>query len=300
MELTQLRYFLEVANSLHITASAKKLHIAQPALSQSIRRLEKELGVPLIAAKGRNIILTPYGSYLKEELEPILNRLDHIPLQLERMAGINQSTIRLNVLAATSLITNAIIEYKDAHPDVNFVMLQNTQSELADIEISSRIPPEDSGKKPSSYPLVKTPTDEDFIFTERIFLAVPSEGKFENHSNITLQEVAKEGFISLLGSRQFRTICDTYCAKAGIQPKIIFESDNPAAVRNMIAANIGIGFWPEFSWGSSATDQVKVLEITNPVCRRDLCFKKQKGITKASVVNDFYEFLISYCLGLAK
>ncbi len=53
MELTQIRYFLEVADTKHMTNSAKNLHITQPALTQAIRRLEEDLGVPLFAAKGQ-------------------------------------------------------------------------------------------------------------------------------------------------------------------------------------------------------------------------------------------------------
>ena len=76
MELTQIKYFLEVAESQHITKSAQKLHIAQPALSQSIHRLEKELRVPLFVPKGRNIVLTEYGKYLRQKLEPVMSELD--------------------------------------------------------------------------------------------------------------------------------------------------------------------------------------------------------------------------------
>ena len=67
MELTQLKYFYAVAKNLHVTKTAEQLHIAQPALTQAVRRLEKELGHPLFASKGRNIVLTEYGKYLKEQ-----------------------------------------------------------------------------------------------------------------------------------------------------------------------------------------------------------------------------------------
>ena len=62
MELQQLRYFDEVARTQHVTNSAKKLNVAQPALTQSIRRLERELGVTLFERVGRNVRLTWGGS----------------------------------------------------------------------------------------------------------------------------------------------------------------------------------------------------------------------------------------------
>ena len=62
MELQQLRYFDEVARTQHVTNSAKKLNVAQPALTQSIRRLERELGVTLFERVGRNVRLTRFRS----------------------------------------------------------------------------------------------------------------------------------------------------------------------------------------------------------------------------------------------
>ena len=76
MEITQMKYFLEVAETQHMTLSAERLHIAQPALSQAIRRLEESLGVPLFMHKGRNIVLTEYGKYLHNRLIPIMEQLD--------------------------------------------------------------------------------------------------------------------------------------------------------------------------------------------------------------------------------
>ena len=113
MEITQLRYFLEVASTQHITKSAEKLHIAQPALSQSIKRLEDSLGVPLFVSKGRNIKLTRYGEYLQTKAKPLIEDFDAIPNQLKRIANIDNTTIHINVLAASSMVTEAIIKFKE-------------------------------------------------------------------------------------------------------------------------------------------------------------------------------------------
>lgn len=76
---------------------------------------------------------------------------------------------------------------------------------------------------------------------EKIFLAVPNIEKYENISSVCLRDVMGEKFISLSDSRQFRTICDKLCQHSGFSPQIVFESDSPMAVMNMIASNIGVG-----------------------------------------------------------
>ena len=112
MELTQLRYFMKVAETEHITRSAKELHITQPTLTQSIHKLEEELSVPLFVSKGRNIVMTEYGKYLNKRLEPIMDSLDKIPDELATMANLSTETIHMNVLAASSIVIESIINYK--------------------------------------------------------------------------------------------------------------------------------------------------------------------------------------------
>ena len=282
MEISQIKYFLDVAETVHVTESAERLHIAQPALSRSIKKLEEELGVPLFVPKGRNIILTEYGQLLKAKLSPIVAELDSIPELLRTMAKLQSETIHLNVLAASSLITNAIIEYKTKYKDLNFQLLQNTQSEVFDIEITTEI-----SHVPAS--------DEEYVCHEKIFLAVPKESRFAGRSAISPEEIENEGFISLMGSIQFRYICDRYCRKSGFRPKLIFESDNPAAVKNMIAANMGVGFWPEFTWGRIENDNIILLEIDGMQMSRDLVIRYLKNKTDNTNVTEFFEFLKEFC-----
>lgn len=290
MELTQLRYFLEVAKTQHVTKSAETLHVAQPALTQAIHRLENELEVPLFSSKGRNIVLTPYGKYFYEKLEPLLKSLNELPENLREMAKTENATIHLNVLAASSLVTEAIIEYQKIDDALHIQIHQNEKNDMDDIRVTTEI----SARTHEN----KTSDDSNFICTEKIFLAVPNIQEFQEKKEITFEGIKsigqKWGFVSLLGSKHLRSICDKYCADEGIKPNIIFESDNPASVKNMIAANIGIGFWPEFSWGALDTSRVRLLKITKPDCKRDILITCKKNKAENSHVENFYKFLTGY------
>ena len=281
MELMQIRYFLETARTKHMTNSAKNLHITQPALTQAIRRLEKDLGVPLFTPKGRNIVLPEYGRYLQKKLEPLMEQLDAVPEQLKMMVALEGETIHMNVLAASSLVMEAIIEYKKGHEDINFQLQQNSESELYDIAVTTKL-------------FYQGTEENSFACAEEIYLAVPRNQRYQGRTSVRLEETSEEGFISLLGSREFRYICDRFCQHAGFTPKIIFESDNPSAVKNMIAANMGIGFWPEFTWGSIENENVRLLKIEEPVCQRDIIIHYNRNKTDSRNVTDFYEFLTNF------
>ncbi len=283
MELTQLKYFYAVAESQHITRTAERLHIAQPALTQSIHRLERELGVPLFTSKGRNIVLTEYGEFLKNRLAPILTSLDRIPEELHALANPGHSTIHINVDAASTLITSAIIAYKKENHSVNFQLFQGGENHNCDICISTKL----SGQSDSH-------GDNAYIFTERIFMAVPSASPYADREDVPLSEFANGEFVALAGSKQFRQICDKLCLNSGFIPNVIFESDSPAAVRNFIAASMGVAFWPEHSWGALDTDGIRLLPISEPVCRRDIMVSITARPPADPEVLKFFNFLVGY------
>ena len=302
MELTQIRYFLEVAESQHMTRSAEKLHIAQPSLTQAIHRLEESVGVPLFESKGRNIVLTEYGKYLQKRLIPIVEELELLPEQLQTMAKLSHETIHLNVLAASWMVTEAIIDYKQNEKNLNFQLIQNHQSDVYDIEITS-VSSYDWEKIKSKKGKQDIAVKEDetiFACEERIFLAVPNIEKYANRESIKLAEVMDEGFVSLAGSKQFSSICDRYCRDIGFKPKVIFESDNLTAVKNMITANMGIGFWPEFTWGSVNKSLVKLLAIEDIDCKREIIISCNLNKDDNKNVLEFYDYLKKYCVNRKK
>lgn len=293
MELTQIRYFLEVAESQHITKSANKLHISQPSLTQAIHRLEESFGVPLFMSKGRNIVLTEYGKYLKKRLKPIVEELDLLPEQMKVMAKLSSETIHLNVLAASSLVTEAVIDYKHNKKNLNFQLIQSNESEIYDIEITSRMV---NGRKKEKDVYEEGLKENEFICEEKIYLAVPNIDKYRTKHTIKMAEVMEEGFISLAGSKQFSGICSRFCQDIGFKPKVIFESDNLTAVKNMIMANMGVGFWPEFTWGVLDNEHVKLLEIEDASCKREVIISYNLNKIDNRNVIEFFKFLKEFCL----
>ncbi|MGN0591736.1 MAG: LysR family transcriptional regulator [Ruminococcus sp.] len=281
MELLQLQYFYAVAENLHVTKTAEQLHVAQPALTQSIHRLERELGVALFRKKGRNIVLTEYGAYLHDKLTPVLQTLRQLPEQLQEMAQIRKRTLRLNVLAASTVVTHALITYQKQQDNIRFQVVQNVQHTDADITIFTT----EHFQKP-----VQT-HDRYHVFTEHIFLAVPNVPEFQGRQRICLEELRDTEFISLAGSRALRIICDRYCMRAGFTPKIVFESDSPEAVKNLIAAGLGVGFWPHYTWGRHDMQEILLLPIEEPSCKRDIVVQLHAQKEDAEA---FFEFLGNY------
>ncbi len=284
MEILPLKYFYALAESQHVTKTAQQLHIAQPALTQTIRRLEKELGVKLFKTSGRNIVLTEYGMYLQKKLGPVLKALDEIPDDLRDLSASRKKLIRLNVLAASNMITETVIEFKKSHEDVNFIFVQNNEEQDADITIFTR----EFFVKP------RIEADNYQVFTEKIFLAVPKDSEYAKREAIDLSEMAGKPFISLAGSRSLRSICDRFCMHAGFKPNVVFESDSPTAVQNLIGASQGVGFWPHYSWGNRDESHIALIPITSPVCQRDIVIQLHDNDKDSELVREYFGFLTKY------
>ena len=261
MELTHIRYFLEVARTEHVTQSAKTLCIVQPALTHALHKLEDEIGVKLFRTQGRNIKLTEAGGYFYRKVKPLYYDIQALPAQLRALANEDALTINLNVLAASTLVTNAVILYKKSNPDLRFNLVQNEETTLYDICVRTYA-------KAPAITKEANQNEENFICTEKIYLAVPNTAEYRKRDSISLRELSGTNFIGLYGSKQLRNICNEYCERVGFKTHIIFESDNALAVKDAIAGGIGVGFWPEFSWGRVNNRRIRLLRITDAEFKR--------------------------------
>lgn len=281
MEFQQLHYFLVVAKYQHMTKSAELLHIAQPALSQCIKRLEEELGTPLFDRVGKRIVLNDCGRLLQQRVRPIMAALDDIPSEIQNKSKSYNSPVKLNIEAGSMIISKVLIAFQKAHPKISFQLVQNVHESECDITMSAISYEEQASAK-------------DMVFTEQIYLAVPQASHFATRTSVTLDELAQEDFIFLAGSRPLRTICDKLCHSVGFVPDIIFESESPLLVREFIEAGLGISFWPAYSWGEFSSDKAVLIPIGSPLCKRKLILHLSPHAVDSNVCNEFYNFTVKF------
>ena len=283
MELLQLRYFLAVAESEHMTNTAKQLHIAQPALTQSIHRLEQELGVSLFERAGRGIRLSPAGAYVRDRVKPAMETLENVARDVQLFQQGEQGVVRVGVHAASGVAIDGIAAYSELNPHVSFEITQDERERHRDVIVTTITP---RGSSTVENAVEKTP------FSERIGIAVPASSALGDTAS--LADFANERFIALAGSRRFREVCDTFCARRAFTPHIAFESDNPLVVKKMIGLGLGVGFWPDHSWGDLDPKSCRLVHLQETEFTRDVIVAKTSRCTPNSEARRFYEFLLDY------
>lgn len=278
MEIQQLRYFTVAARYQHITKAAEEIHIAQPALTQIIKRLESEMGAPLFERNGRNIILTPEGKILQEEALQILKTIDELPIVLQQKKAERDKTLKIKVSAATIWFMPEIIAYKKTHPDVNLDFIRNDDMRDCDFLITTST---DTGGQ----------AEERFIVDEEILLAVSKDRAKNMPPKVRLSDLKGDVFLITDKSKPFFRICEEYCLKSGFAPNVIFECDSQTVIFDLVSADLGVAFCPTFSWGKIDQNKITLLPFEEK-CFRKIVLIALKQTTPLQ--KDFFAYLKNF------
>ena len=121
MDIRQLRYFVALAEELHFHRAAARLHIAQPALSQQIRSLERELGLQLLERTNRRVSLTDAGARLLTEATAVVARFDEAVANMQRVRAGEVGTLRIGIFPGPlrQLLPGILAELRSRSPDID-------------------------------------------------------------------------------------------------------------------------------------------------------------------------------------
>jgi DNA-binding transcriptional LysR family regulator len=244
MELRHLRYFCALADELHFRRAAAQLHIAQPALSEQIRKLETELGVRLLDRDRRRVTLSPAGAAFLREARTALDHAERAAEAARRAARgeIGQLRIGLTNSAAHEALPAIVPAFRAAYPDVGLV--------LRDLSIGEQMPLLLAGEIDLGFvrPRPHEPGLRCETVTRETFVAVlPSGHRLADGGEIEAGELAGEPFV-LWPRQRSPELYDRllgYCRDAGFVPTIAQEANEIPTILGLVAAGLGVSLLAE-------------------------------------------------------
>ncbi len=244
MDLRHLRYFIAVAEELHFTKAAERLHIAQPPLSKQIRQLEAEMGVTLLQRTNRHIELTDAGRVFLEKAKQILLATSSAVTETQRTQRGEIGKLAVGFFEHTSytLLPPILRAYRQRYPTVDVqlrwfpVIEQVNALERGDVDISF-IRPVAKFDDIASETLLK----------ERFVLALPSDHRLASADAVNLKDCAEERFIVYTQrlAPDFYAMISRLCAVAGFVPQIALEVGQVYTTLGLVSSGAGIAFVPE-------------------------------------------------------
>jgi len=287
IDLNQLEYFRTVAKYEHMTQAAKELRVTQPALSNVIARIEKELGCSLFNREGRNIKLNESGKVFLFHVNQVFTELSNAKSKIKELSNVSDQHISLAVTNPRFLL-GLLKDFLTDRPETKFrqfvTSMNEIQYHLKAGEIDFCI---------TSMPVKELEVESIPLVEDEILLCVPSNHRYADRTSVKLSELADDSFIFLTKNYCFQEIVNNICSQAGFTPRVIFEGDPPLAYE-MLQAGRGVKFISKSSAKLYRNIPVVFLKIDEPICHRTISLSYLKGKYLSKTAQLFRAFVISY------
>lgn len=276
MELLQLKYFCNAAETENFSKTAKKFLVPTSNISQSIKRLEKELDCKLFDHRSNRIVLNSEGKLFYDKISQALELLDEGKAALSEKKNEIYGDIRLICLSNRRIITKAIEEFIKIYPNVNFTIHHNLNEGIDfDIIISDECPCEYSKKT--------LLVDEDFC------VAMNKDSPLVNKAHLLITDLLDTRLITMTSGSSLQKITVKACNAAGFTPNIAIQTDDPYYVRKYVEIGLGVALVPTKSWEGLFPDRVVLKKLSN-LRRQTYAFIPKRSYNKR-VAEIFLNFL---------
>jgi len=286
MQLQEMRYVVTLAEQKSFSKAAKILYVSQPALSQSIKRLEEQLGVTLFVREVNNVYPTEAGSFAVKHAKTILEMTDYLKDGLNQFRDVNCLHIGISTNYNKYYLPKIIPLFKTMCPDVKIEITEEKSQTLEQMTKEGKL---DLCMLPS--PFIYPELEHTVIKKEEILLALPTDHPYNrshpSDTHVNLLDFKDENWIFLNRTHRFTMIALHICDVVGFHPNIIFESTSMDTVVNMIRVGEGIGFVADAVSFINPPDGMRFYHITGEEVYRDYAVVYQESSAKLREIQDF-------------
>jgi DNA-binding transcriptional LysR family regulator len=242
LELRQLRYFAAVARHRHFTRASEELRVAQPALSQQVKRLEAELGMPLLRRTTRRVELTDAGELLLSRANRVLAEVESARQELSELTGLLRGRVALGSLPLASLGVPAMLgAFRASHPgvgihlheqaiDVILGMLHRDELDLA----FAMARPADVGAEMTAR----------VLYEEELVAVMAPTHSLAARAAVRVTELADDPLIGFRPGSALRRAVDVQLARSDPSPAYAFETFELETIRSLASHGLGVALLP--------------------------------------------------------
>lgn len=280
MELLQLTYFCHAAETENFSATAKKFSVPPSDISQSIKRLEKELSTSLFVRGANRISLNEKGREFYKQVKSALSLIEAAVTEVTDDGAFGQ--IKICVEINRRLVMQTIEKYRRLYPQVDIIAKHSKYSAGEDFDFVI------SAEKIA---------DKDFegteILSEEILLAMNRDSALARLELPTAKELQSEHFVTLTEGNNLYTITKQACEEMGFCPRIAIQSEDPFYVRRCVELGLCVAFVPAISWRGQFSDEIVLKRTTNLRRQTYVCRNKKKYMSRCA--KEFLSMLIEEC-----
>jgi DNA-binding transcriptional LysR family regulator len=243
MELRHLHYFIAVAEELHFSRAAERLHIAQPPLSQQIRDLEAELGVTLFERTKRRVELTAPGQVFLEKVRQAIQHIEQAVEAAQRASRgeIGRLSIGFNSSATYSVLPTLLRKFRESCPEVELDLHELTTHQqlvrLNQHQIDAGI---------LYLPIEGEALNVVSVLKEMMVVAMPETHPLAALSQVSIRALSRELFIippHRLGGGLYRQIMQFF-QQTRFSPTIVQEATQLQTIISLVAGGVGVALVP--------------------------------------------------------
>ncbi|MGE5509637.1 MAG: LysR family transcriptional regulator [Bacteroidota bacterium] len=273
LDLRQLRYFFQVAETGSFSRAAAALSIAQSALSRQIRKLENDLGMPLLYRHGRGVTLTAEGDKLLADAKPLLARLEQIKQELRAGRKAVRGAVKMGLPPSISSVLSAPLlqEFRANYPDASLRIIDGFSVHIHEWLVSGRLDfaiyyAEGNNSSLHTEPLI----------AENLYLFGPNkrQGPFARGRRMTISfhELANLPLVLPAAQHGLRRRIDRAAARKRMKLRIEIELDAVAALKDMVQSGGGYSI---MNYGGIAAEveagMFNACKIVSPTIEHTMC-----------------------------
>jgi LysR family transcriptional activator of glutamate synthase operon len=287
MNVDDLRWFVVLAETEHLTEAAATLGTSQPTLSRALRRVEDAFGVRLFEREHRGLRLNPYGRVVLEAARAGTAAVDAAAQRIDALVDPDSGTVRLAFLhsVATGIVPDLLKSFRASAPSIRFALREEPSHDIVrDLE---------SGEAEIAITGPRPAPDRfgwHLLERQRLCLYVPPGHALAGRHRVELAEAADEPFVALRPDFGFRRVTDELCRAAGFTPAVAFESTDLSTIDRLVGAGLGVAVLPGGAVRGTESGATPV-PLAGVRARRDIGLTWRLGRDLSPAVLRFRDFV---------